>query len=367
MTRVTTNRKFVGENRFKLGLFSFNNYGGLTNTLAPERWEATWPNMVQLSKEGEAAGLEFLLPLAGWLGHDGEAATDGHFHETLTWAAGLLAETKRIHVFATVHVPFVHPVFAAKQAVTCDHIGEGRLGLNVVAGYNIDEFALFGVSYQEHDRRYAYLEEWLDLVVRMWTEEEAFDFTGEFFDLTGVVSQPKPYGAERPIVVSAGSSPTGRSFALRNADALFMVIPDIETLADELAVVRGAMGPREIDIYASGHVFCRKTAKETREYYDYMIHEHGDWAAGRYLLKSYEEIKSVPPEVLAQPQFLERLMSGYGTFPIVGDPDTVVATLGRLNQAGIDGMAIALPNYLDDFPILRDEVLPRMQAAGLRA
>ncbi len=364
--RAVTSRRFEGENRFKLGLFSYNNYGGLTNTLAPERWQATWPNMVELSKRAEAAGLEFLLPLAGWLDHDGDAETDGHFHETLTWAAGLLAETERIHVFATIHVPFLHPVFAAKQATTCDHIGNGRLGLNLVAGYNIDEFAMFGIPYREHDDRYAYLEEWLALVTRLWAEDEPFDFAGRFFDLKQVWGQPKPVGPDRPMVVSAGSSPTGRGFALRNADALFMVIPDIKTLANELAVVRRSMGERKIRIFASGHVFCRRTKSETKDYYDYLVHEQGDWSAGRYLLKSYEEIKSVPAEVLAQPQFIERLMSGYGTFPVVGDPDEVVATFKRIHDAGIDGMAIALPSYLDDFDIIRDEVLPRMVHAGLR-
>ncbi|NNL86844.1 MAG: LLM class flavin-dependent oxidoreductase [Myxococcales bacterium] len=365
-THSLTTRRFPGDNPFKLGLFSFNNYGGLTNTLAPERWEATWPNMEELSKRAEAAGLEFLLPLAGWLGHDGEAETDGHFHETLAWAAGLLAKTERIHVFATVHVPFVHPVFAAKQAMTCDHIGNGRLGLNLVAGYNIDEFEMFGIPYQEHDQRYAYLEEWLTLVRRMWTEDAPFDFAGEFFQLNRVWSQPKPVGPSRPIVVSAGSSPTGRSFALRHADALFMVIPDLERLAGDLADVRRSMGSRKIDIFASGHVICRRTPRETREYYDYLIHERGDWAAGRYLLRSYEEIKSVPAEVLERPEFLERLMSGYGTLPVVGDPEEVVRTFSRVHKAGIDGMAIALPSYLDDFDLIRDEVLPRMVEAGLR-
>ncbi len=59
-------------------------------------------------------------------------------------------------------------------------------------------------------------------------------------------------------------------------------------------------------------------------------------------------------------------MSGSGTLPIVGDPDEVVATWQRLSDAGIDGMAFALPNYLEDFQVIREEVLPRMERAGLR-
>nr|NIP92086.1 LLM class flavin-dependent oxidoreductase [Akkermansiaceae bacterium] len=142
-----TTRDFPGNNRFKLGLFSFNREGGLTCTLAPERWDSSWENMLALAKAGEEAGLEFLLPLAGWRGLDGKAPRDGEFHESLIWAAGMLAETRKIHIFATLHVPFIHPIFAAKQAATADHIGGGRLGLNLVAGYNIDEFAMFGIEY----------------------------------------------------------------------------------------------------------------------------------------------------------------------------------------------------------------------------
>ena len=53
-------------------------------------------------------------------------------YETVNWASGLLAATKRLTVFGTVHAPLIHPVIAAKEFVTADHIGEGRFGLNVV-------------------------------------------------------------------------------------------------------------------------------------------------------------------------------------------------------------------------------------------
>ncbi|MEM7542301.1 MAG: LLM class flavin-dependent oxidoreductase, partial [Pseudomonadota bacterium] len=218
-----TSRAFPGANKFKLGLFSFNTGGGLTQTLAPERWDPSWTHMVQLAREAEAAGLEFLLPLAGWIDHQGAADNDGHFHETITWAGGLLAATERIHVFATIHVPFLHPVFAAKQAVTCDHIGGGRFGLNLVAGYNIQEFDMFGIDYGEHEARYAYLDEWLHVVKRLWQEPERFDHEGRFFQVKAAFSQPKPVDCGLPMVVSAGSSQAFRS-TLKNNVGLFALV-----------------------------------------------------------------------------------------------------------------------------------------------
>jgi FMNH2-dependent dimethyl sulfone monooxygenase len=59
-------------------------------------------------------------------------------------------------VFGTVHAPLIHPVLAGKQAVTADYIGQGRFGLNIVCGWNEDEFKMFGARQQEHDARYEY-------------------------------------------------------------------------------------------------------------------------------------------------------------------------------------------------------------------
>jgi len=59
-----------------------------------------------------------MLPIGRWKGYGGETDYQGATFETLTWAAGLLASTKRITVFGTVHAPLFHPVIAAKQMVT---------------------------------------------------------------------------------------------------------------------------------------------------------------------------------------------------------------------------------------------------------
>ena len=151
-------------NAFKLGLFGCNCESGLAITKAPERWIASWDNNVSAARMAEDAGLEFMLPIARWHGYRGQSNAQGSSFETMSWAAGLLGATSRITVFATIHLPFLNPVFAAKQAVTIQAIGRGRFGLNVVAGGNAPEFALFGVELLEHDERYRFAEQWLTLV-----------------------------------------------------------------------------------------------------------------------------------------------------------------------------------------------------------
>jgi alkanesulfonate monooxygenase SsuD/methylene tetrahydromethanopterin reductase-like flavin-dependent oxidoreductase (luciferase family) len=47
----------------------------------------------------------------------------------------------------------IHPIVAAKRIATTDHVGRGRFGLNIVCGWNQDEFEMFGSSPDEHDDR----------------------------------------------------------------------------------------------------------------------------------------------------------------------------------------------------------------------
>jgi hypothetical protein len=105
-----------GGNRFKLGLFASNCSNGLTMTLVPEAWDASWENNVEMAQLAEGMGLEFILPVARWHGYGGKTDTEGTSFETLTWASGLLASTQNIMVFGTVHVPLVNPVWASVGA-----------------------------------------------------------------------------------------------------------------------------------------------------------------------------------------------------------------------------------------------------------
>ena len=57
----------------ELGIFSANCDGGLTMSLAPERWKADWDDIVAMCRIADDAGLEFILPVAKWRGYQGKA------------------------------------------------------------------------------------------------------------------------------------------------------------------------------------------------------------------------------------------------------------------------------------------------------
>jgi hypothetical protein len=97
-------RKILQTEDFVLGTFASNCSGGMTVTKLPERWAATWENNDQLGRLLDDAGIDFMLPIARWIGYGGETDFHGTVLETMTWATALLAKTNQITVFATIHV-----------------------------------------------------------------------------------------------------------------------------------------------------------------------------------------------------------------------------------------------------------------------
>src|SRR5262249_38032734 len=157
-------------NRLKIGLFGPNCSSGRAVTLVPERWSGSWPDNLRLARMSDDAGIDFLLPIARWKGYGGGTDYQGAPSGTLTSASRLLASTKKITVFGTVHAPLFNPIIAAKEFVTADHIGEGRFGLNLVVGWNEDEFQMFGVTQRQHDERYEYAQEWVEVLKLAWSD-----------------------------------------------------------------------------------------------------------------------------------------------------------------------------------------------------
>ncbi len=358
--------RIYNKNKFKLGLFGMNCRGGLSLTKAPERWDASWDNNVIAAKLADEAGLEFLLPIGRWHGYQGESDTQGTTFETITWACGLLALTKEITTFGTLHVAFVNPVFAAKQMVTADHIGHGRFGLNVVSGWNPIEFGQMGVDLGDHEGRYAYSQEWLEIVKRIWADEKPFDYDGTHYKLKGVLGKPKPWWGSRPILVSAGNSDTGRDFAATNADCLFTTVPPkLEDLAPKIAAFRNAAPDGQLrNFFGSAHLMVRKTRKEAEDYHHYIVHEVGDWEAADFAFNLRGN--RINSWLKADEQKLKaRLISGAG-HPVIGSYDDAVETFQKMSAAGLDGFALGMINYVNDFPHIRDELLPRMERVGLR-
>src|SRR5579885_1298452 len=388
MLRDATSRQRTSmgnANRLKIGLFGSNCSSGRAVTMVPERWSGSWHDNLRLVRLADERGIDFMLPVARWKGYGGDTDYQGATRETMTWATGLLANSKRLTVFGTVHAPLFHPLIAAKEFVTADHVGEGRFGLNVVCGWNEGEFDMFGATLRDHETRYEYAQEWIDIVKRAWSEDE-FDFDGKFFKLSGVRAKPKPFGDTRPVIMNAGRSGAGQAFALRNCDAFFTstgalrlaLAGTADDRADVTAYdrivqhVRGFKNEarqlgREIDVFTQGQVICRPTQREAEDYYRYANVENADWAAIEQMLalKNITRQNTEAREYLAKRSL--QAESGIGGYPFVGTPDKVAEEFAAISRAGLRGIAISFVNYLKEAPYFCAEVLPRLARLGLRS
>lgn len=351
--------------RFKLGVFSANADGGLALTTVPERWKATWADNLAAARIADEGGFDFFLPIARWAGFGGETRAREWSFETFTWAAGLAAVTQRMAIFATVHVPLVHPIYATKALATVDHISGGRAGLNIVVGWNPKEFAMFGATPDE--RGYDRAAEWITIMERAYAAEEPFDFDGAYYKLAGVVSKPAAMQAPRPVTMNAAFGGPGRDFAARHCDFLFSTFTDIADGRRHLADIRAraeASG-RDIGAYTVCHVVCRDTQAEAEDAYDRYALREADHAAVDNHMAGKKEFAASHDE-RAFRDYRQRFAGGAGTYPLVGTPDRIAETIVEIAGEGWAGAALSFLNYTDEMPFFIERVFPLLKEAGLK-
>jgi FMNH2-dependent dimethyl sulfone monooxygenase len=352
-----------GDQKLKLGLFAYSVSGGMVMMdNSPLRIE--WDEMVSITKKAEALDFELVVPVARWRGYGGDTNYNGENFETFTWAAGLSAATEKISVMATVHVPLIHPIAAAKMATTVDHISGGRFGMNIVMGWFAKEMAMFGVDQYEHDLRYAYGAEWLDVVNRLWSEENNFDFDGQFFHLKDLEARPTPI-QDRPLILNAGTSPAAQEFSAEYVDFIFGVPPSLEA-ASQLVVdakERAGAHGRKLDVLSCVMVICRDTKEEAEAIYEEIL-EKGDWKGAEEVMEALKIDSGSFGDTLRD--FQARFVVGFGTQVVVGTPETVVEELAALSAAGIEGVLMGFVDYDEELDYFRDKIMPLLKDAGLR-
>jgi alkanesulfonate monooxygenase SsuD/methylene tetrahydromethanopterin reductase-like flavin-dependent oxidoreductase (luciferase family) len=358
------------DNRLKLGLFGINVSNGCAITTAPGALQMSWPTTKELAQIADRDGYEALVPVARWKGFGGETNFNGTNFETYTWAAGLGEATEQICIMTTSHVPTVHPIMAAKQATTIDHITNGRFALNVVCGWFKPELEMFGAPIMQHDVRYDYAAEWIEIVKLLWTREDEFDFEGKYLTVRKGFSMPKPVQRPMPPIMNAGGSGRGQHFAAKYADMAFVLLQshDLDQSKRQVEAYRELARReygREIQIWSYGYVVQADTQREADDYLRYYVVERGDDAAVDNLTRTMlENAQTVPPDVMESMKF--HFKAGWGGYPLVGTADRIVTELEKLSAIGLDGVLLSWVDYREGLERWRHDVMPRLEQAGLR-
>jgi alkanesulfonate monooxygenase SsuD/methylene tetrahydromethanopterin reductase-like flavin-dependent oxidoreductase (luciferase family) len=203
--------------------------------------------------------------------HHGSA--DGYLPSSLPMLAAMAMRSERLRLrVAALIVPFHDPLRLAEDLAVVDNLAQGRLDVVVAAGYNAEEFAMFGVPIKER----------VKLVVET-IETLRGAFSGEPFDHRGrkVRVTPDPFQPGGPRIVLGGSSEPAARRAARIADGFAPSAPGVWDFYREEMVALGKEDPGEPRQNSLGTtVIAEDVDKGWDLYGPFFLHEmnaYGAW------------------------------------------------------------------------------------------
>lgn len=330
--------------------------------------------------------------------------------------SALAVNTQHLGLAFTSSVLQAHPFEFARRASTLDHISKGRVAWNIVTSTQENAARNFGFErLTEHDERYEWAQEYLDVVFKLW--EGSWDEGALLKDRDGGVFSdprrihkihhvgkryrvegphlPSPSPQRTPLLFQAGSSPAGRAFAARNAEAQFISTPNRQAAAELIAETRRLAeqaGRHRDDIkFFQGFAFVigstEEEARRKEAALDAYVSIDG-FLAHSNLGVSQDDGRPLPPDTLLKDvqtnggrSHIEWLRKREpGREPTVGDlgrlvakrhprivgtPEQIADELLAWQQAGVDGINLinwTLPGSYKEF---NEHLLPVLQQRGL--
>jgi len=180
-------------------------------TFVPQGWKGD-QNGIPVDEQWDR-----ILSFAGLIeesGYDSIWVYD-HFHthpvvsqestfEAWTLMAALAAVTTRARLGQMCTCALYRPPsYLAKIASSIEVISGGRLDLGIGAGWSKGEFEAYGYRYPSDGERLDMLEEALQVLLAMWTQDQA-KFSGEHYTVDGAINRPKPVQQPHPPLWVAG-------------------------------------------------------------------------------------------------------------------------------------------------------------------
>ena len=217
--------------------------------------DASYRRNRDLLLRAERAGYDSTL-LAQHVIHPSDVTDD--VLETWSTLAALAAVTSRIELIGAIKPLLFNPLVFAKLAANVADIADGRLAINVVSGWFLPELEALGVTPPEHDDRYAYTREWLNVVAQLWAGKQVNIGAGQ-----GHPALVRPLPAEPPAVYVGGESEPARQLAAQQGDVFFINGRPLDQTTEVVEDLRAR--PRDRDplrFGLSAFVIARETDAE---------------------------------------------------------------------------------------------------------
>ncbi|WP_114560499.1 LLM class flavin-dependent oxidoreductase [Desertihabitans aurantiacus] len=297
--------------------------------------------------------------------------------DTVTVATALAARTTTFEPLVAVRPGYWRPAQFAATAATLDHLSGGRLRINIVSGR--DSLEAYGDTERDPAERYARTREFLELVRRLWTEEDV-TFAGEHFQVAGsTVSprvRPRP-GRPHPPLYFGGASEAAERVAATEADVQLFWGETRDALAERIARLRrlsdelGRRHPplefglrittvvRDTSEQAWADAEARVAAMAARQ----RSPQHEGWrsAVGQRRLVELAQRGEVLDERLYTAPGLHG-GGGAGSTWLVGSAEEVAESLGRYADLGIGHFILSDTPYLPEIERQGRDLLPLLRA-----
>jgi alkanesulfonate monooxygenase len=140
--------------------------------------------------------------------------------------------------FLIAHRPgFVAPTLLARKVATFDHLTGGRLAVHIITGKSDDEQHGDG-DFSPKDERYRRAAEYLELMKLAWSNDEPFDFAGDFYRVEGAYSDVRPLQQPHPPLFFGGASPGALEMGARLCDVYAIYAEPLASTRDRIAQFR---------------------------------------------------------------------------------------------------------------------------------
>jgi len=330
-------------------------FGGWLRNIEDEQMEATWSYVKKLTQRSEALGYD--LTLIAELNLNDIKGPQAPSLDAWSTAAALAAVTDRIELMVAVRPTFHLPALLAKQAANIDHISNGRLSLNVVSSWWAEEARKYGVTFEQHDDRYARTSEWLDVLNGAWTRDN-FSYSGKYYRVDANLLQPKPVSRPRPVIYAGGESEAAKQLIAEKCDAYVMHGDSPEKIQARIADLsqrRERLNLPPMQYGVAGYAIVRDTEREAQEELR-RITDVKQSAAGYANYQQWLANTQLEQRVSLEDYSVSNrgLRSG-----LVGTPEQVAERVAEFERAGANLLLLQFSPQLEEMERFATSVMRR--------